>query len=294
MIEVSNCVVCGGPIRRLKRALVAPFLATRIWGRPPFCINLVQCMACEFRFFNPRLDAAEEGRIYAGYRSEEYQRMRQASEPWYTVNFNASLASPDVYERRRQRLRAILRPHVGSREIKRILDYGGDQGDLVRGLFEGAAAFVYEISGVRPVNGVTSIADPVECKADLVINCNVLEHVSFPNRVVKEILRAVPSGGVLYLEVPRESPFALARFARRIVQVGIMSLMRPALTRWVVRPASLYMMHEHVNYFGERSLRALMNSCGCGVIATGNYVVSSGVEKGNIVWCLGAATLPRP
>ena len=33
MIEVAACVICDGQIRRLKRALVAPFLATRIWQR---------------------------------------------------------------------------------------------------------------------------------------------------------------------------------------------------------------------------------------------------------------------
>ena len=102
MIEVSNCVICDGEIRRLKPALVAPFLATRIWNRPPFCVNLVQCKACGFMFYNPRLDAAEEGRLYAGYRSQEYWRMRHASEPWYTGTFNFALASPGAYELHRR------------------------------------------------------------------------------------------------------------------------------------------------------------------------------------------------
>lgn len=290
MIEAFNCVICDSEIRRLRRALVAPFLATRIWDRPPFCVDLVQCKACGFMFYNPRLDAAEEARLYADYRSEEYQRMRHASELWYTVSFNADLASPSSYELRRRTLAAILRQHVGKREIRCVLDYGGDRGDLVRGLVDKAAAFVYDISGMPAVDGVTPTTDPAGCKADLIINSNVLEHVGFPRRLLGEILAATPAGGMVFLEVPCESPFQLARIVRRVAQVGIMALTRPALARLVARPAGLYMMHEHINYFTVQSLATLMRSCGCSVIAAGSYLLDGRAGKGDMAWCLGTVT----
>jgi SAM-dependent methyltransferase len=287
MIEVAACVICDGEIRRLKCALVAPFLATRIWERSPFCVDLVECLTCGFRFYNPRLDAAEETRLYAGYRSPEYQRMRQAYEPWYTVAFNAELASARSYEIRREKIRAILRQHLAGRAIKSVLDYGGDHGDLARGLIEGAAAFVYDISGIPAAEGVTATSDPAGCQADLVINSNVLEHVGFPRQLVEEILRATPAGGIVYLEVPCESPSGLMRIARRVAQVAIMSVARPALARLVVRPAALYMMHEHINYFTERSLTTLMRVCGCAVMAAGSYRFAGRAGKGELAWCLG-------
>jgi hypothetical protein len=289
MVEASNCVICGSEIRRLKRALVAPFIARRIWDRPPFCVDLVGCEACGFRFYNPRLDSAEEGRLYANYRSEEYLQMRHASEPWYTASFNADLASPGSYKLRRSTLAAILKRHLGARKIERVLDYGGGHGDLVCGLIEGASAFVHDISGVRAVEGVTSITEPAACQADLIINSNVLEHIGFPRSLLGEIVKAAPAGGIVFLEVPCESPFGLARIARRVAQVGIMALTRPALARSVVRPASLYMMHEHINYFTERSLARLMSSCGCTVIAAGSYFQDGRAGKGNMAWCLGQA-----
>jgi hypothetical protein len=98
MIEVSQCVICDGDIRRLKRALVAPFLAKRIWDRAPFCVGLVRCNTSGFMFYNPRLEDADLRRLYADHRSEEYQQMRHASEPWYTTKFNSDLASPNSYE----------------------------------------------------------------------------------------------------------------------------------------------------------------------------------------------------
>ena len=147
----------------------------------------------------------------------------------------------------------------------------GDRGDLVCGLVDGAAAFVYDISGIPAVDGVTATSNPAECKADLVINSNVLEHVGFPRLLLQEIVKAVPPGGLVYLEVPRESPFGVARVSRRVGEAGIVALTRPVLARHVLRPASLYLMHEHINYFSERSLAALMRSGGCWVIGSGSY-----------------------
>jgi hypothetical protein len=293
IIEASNCVICDGAIRRLKRALVAPFLAKRIWNRTPFCVDLVRCEACGFMFYNPRLDDNDLRRLYRNYRSEEYQKMRHASEPWYTTKFNTDLASPGSYEIRRAKLASVLREHVGGRKISRILDYGGDRGDLVVSLFDGAEAFVYDISGIPAAAGVTATIDPAGCKADLIINSNVLEHVGFPRLLVTEILHAAPEGGLVFLEVPCEFPFGLTRIARRLAQIGIMALTRPVLVRHVVRPASAYIMHEHINYFTEQSLTTLMHSCGGTVIASGRYSSAGRAGKADMAWCLGSDTQSR-
>jgi hypothetical protein len=171
-----------------------------------------------------------------------------------------------------------------------VLDYGGDHGDLVRGLFENASAFVYDISGVPAAEGVTGTSDPAACRADLVINSNVLEHVGFPRRLVREIMEITPSGGLVFLEVPCESPLGLARTLRRAAQIGIMTLTRPALATSVTRPSGLYMMHEHINYFTERSLATLMTSSGCQVIASGSYLANGRAGKGDMAWCLGTVS----
>lgn len=252
----------------------------------PFCVDLVQCESCGFTFYNPRLDDADLRRLYGNYRSEEYQRMRHASEPWYTAGFNAELASHSSYEMRRRTLAGILLQHVRGREIRRVLDYGGDRGDLVRGLVKDAAAFVYDISGIPAVEGVTSTEDPAGCEADLIISSNVFEHVGFPRQLLEEIREATPAGGLVFLEVPCESPVQLGRIVRRVAQVGLMALTHPGLAASVLRPASLYMMHEHINYFKEQSLITLMRSCGFQVAASGSYLLPGKFGKGEMVWCL--------
>ena len=46
-------------------------------------------------------------------------------------------------------LSATITKHTQGRAIRRILDHGGDRGDLVSGLIAGADAFVYDISGIN-------------------------------------------------------------------------------------------------------------------------------------------------
>jgi hypothetical protein len=287
MVEVSKCVICDGPIRNLKRALVAPFVAERTWNRKPFCVDLVGCDTCGFMFYNPRLDDKDLQSLYRGYRCEAYQQVRFSTEPWYTKCFNDDLASAKSYESRRAKIAPILRQHIGGRKISRVLDHGGDHGDLVLGLIEGAEPFVYDISGVTPIQGVTAINDPVECKADLVINSNVLEHVGFPRAMVGEIFRAVPNGGLVFVEVPCESPFGATTIAKRLAQIAVMAVARSSIASKILRPAALYMMHEHINYFSESCLKRLISSCGATVIASGGYCSSGRAGRTELIWCLG-------
>jgi 2-polyprenyl-3-methyl-5-hydroxy-6-metoxy-1,4-benzoquinol methylase len=137
---------------------------------------------------------------------------------------------------------------------------------------------------------VTATNNPADCSADLVINSNVLEHAGFPRLLLQDIVKAVPPGGLVYLELPRESPFGVARISRRVAQLGIVALTRPVLARHVLRPASLYLMHEHINYFSERSLATLMRFGGCGVIGTGSYRIDAGAGNSTMIWCMGTVT----
>jgi hypothetical protein len=289
VIEVRECVICGGGIRRLRRALVAPFVAERIWKRTPFCVDLVGCESCGFMFYNPRLEVSEETRLYADYRLDEYQRMRQATEPWYTKRFNTGLASESSYEHRRGLLRGILGKHLRGRKVERVLDYGGDRGDLVSGLVDGTAAYVYDISGIAPVEGVTATRDPAGTRADLIVNSNVLEHVGFPRRLVEEMVKMAPEGGLIFVEVPSESPFGAMRTMRRVAQMGWMTARHPSLARYVARPASLYLMHEHINFYSPRALGELMRNCGCAMVAEGTYEIGGKLLGGVMAWYLGRA-----
>lgn len=288
MTIVSECVICGGEIRTRRRALVAPFLAKRIWGRKPFDVDLVECQACGFLFYNPRMEPEEEGRLYANYRSAEYLKMRNDAEPWYTPQFNAGLAAPAFYDMRRALLTRLLHQEIGTRKIARVLDYGGDGGMLVRGLVPGATPFVYDISGAPVVDGVSGTNDPKGCEADLIVNSNVLEHVSFPRNLVSEILDSAPSGGLVFVEAPSESPFGVTRLTRRVAQLGWTCMARPRLAPSLLKPASLYLMHEHINYYTEKSMTELVRRSACTLMSSGCYSFDSPFGKATMTWALAS------
>lgn len=193
-----------------------------------------------------------------------------------------------MYELRRAALAPLLRKHLEGQTIRRVLDHGGDRGDLVAGLIEGAQAYVYDISGIPPAAGVTAVADPAACQPDLIINSNVLEHVGFPRDLVRSILASAGTG-LVFLEVPVEQAAGLSRIVRRVAQVGLVTATHPSLARHILRPASLYMMHEHINYYTERSLTTLFRSAGGNVQASGTYTVETSTSRAEFAWCLGAA-----
>jgi hypothetical protein len=290
---VSSCVVCGGRISVRKKGSVAPFLARRIWNRPAFPIDLVRCEQCDFMFFNPRLDSGEEGRLYSQYRSEEYRRMRHSAEPWYTKRFNAALSKPEYMQARREKLSAVLTRHLAGGKISSVLDFGGDRGALVRGLIPGAKSYVYDISAVAPEPGVEPAGDLAACRArqfDLILNSNVLEHVGFPRVLLEQIGGVASARTLVFIEVPFESPFSRELVVRRMVQLAVLLAARPSIGWSLARPSGLCLMHEHINYFGAKSLAALMTSCGWNVIASDRYDCGGGPSGGDTMgWCLAKA-----
>jgi hypothetical protein len=286
MITVNKCVICEGRIQFLKHALAAPFLAERIWNRKAFEINLVCCEDCGFTFYNPRLEDSELARLYVGYRLSEYFAARNSHEPWYTSKMNAALASPASYKQRRDRLAEILRPHLQGRQIKKVLDHGGDRGDLVSGLIDGAEAFVFDISGVNSADGVRAVSDPSVCAADLTINSNVLEHVGFPVSIARSIFGSASKGALVFLEVPCEMPVGAYRIARRVAQIGLVAILRPGKGLQILTPKALYLMHEHINYFTLSSLEKLTQISGGRIIASGIYRASGAGGTSDMGWTL--------
>jgi 2-polyprenyl-3-methyl-5-hydroxy-6-metoxy-1,4-benzoquinol methylase len=288
MKTVTECVVCSGKIEPRKKAMVAPFIARRIWKRAAFPIEIVECVSCGFIFFNPRLDSDEEERLYSGYRSDEYQEMRNLAEPWYTKKFNQNLQSTGIISLRQQKIATLLRAHLSLMSPK-ILDFGGNRGELVQGLISDAQPYVYDISKVTPLAGVQQCRDLVEAKAtgfDLIVNSNVLEHVGFPRVIVDQMASIASPGTMAFIEVPCESPFDRMVILKRIVQECVLALSRPGIALSLARPSGFYLMHEHINFFTPRSLGALMTAAGWSVTAADRYSIDGPLGKGSMAWCV--------
>jgi Methyltransferase domain len=291
LIQVDRCVICGGAFRRQGRGFVTPFVAQRIWQRQPFPVRLSECAECGFMFFNPRLEASEEMGLYSGYRSPEYQKMRKSFEPWYTEKFNAGLSSPAAWQHRKQLLSSLFRDRLSlsGHTFCNVLDFGGDRGDLITGLVPASRRFVYEISGVDPVDGVEPLRSLEECRQnqfDLIVTSNVLEHVGSPCDVVAQISSIANSSTLVFNEVPYESVTDFRTRLKRVVQAVVLAATHPTLAWRVIRPGMFNLMHEHVNYFTPRSLDRLMEVSGFKVLDSGDYASSEGLLGERVVWNL--------
>ena len=82
--------------------------------------------------------------------------------------------------------------------------------------------------------------------------------------LVSDILHAAPEGGLVFLEVPSESPLGLTRIFRRLAQIGIVALTHPSLAEFIVRPATLFMiLRTAVETLLVLHLHESINTCSC-------------------------------
>jgi 2-polyprenyl-3-methyl-5-hydroxy-6-metoxy-1,4-benzoquinol methylase len=82
---------------------------------------------------------------------------------------------------------------------------------------------------------------------DLVICSNVLEHVSYPQRLISDVLQHITSSTILYLEIPHE----------------------PLVKRHQDKKQMLFNKrhwHEHINFFCEESIRALADAMNLNIL----------------------------
>ena len=272
MKRALECLVCGENSLRSHSAVFAPFIAKRIWDRDSFSIKINKCRRCKFSFADTRFDEAEEKRLYADYRGPEYQSMRQSCEPWYTPQFNARLSTGTI-ETRREQLATIFRDHLPC-DIKAVLDFGGDRGDLFAGLVHGASNYVYDISGTQAAPGVTTISsleDAASQKFDLIGCSNVLERVAYPRGLLADIKRVARYRTLVFIEVPSETPFGLQNYAKRSAQELILLAFRRKVAFSLLPFGFLRQVHDHVNFFSLHSLKKLVEAEGFRVLAAGTY-----------------------
>lgn len=293
----SNCLACGSSNLHSTRALVAPFLAHRIWERDSFPATLEHCVHCGFSFFNPRFEQHEAERLYAGYRDPEYIRQRQQYEPWYTERFNASVEAPEFLARRKERIRSVLLRELPDGKPRKILDFGGARGEVVVDLIPEAKSYSYDISNVDMLPGVTACTDLRGCRTqdvDLIISSNVLEHVGDPREHLEQVADACGNRTRFWIEVPYEKPFGAKLAFRRVVQAALVTVLRPRSAGEMVRPGLMHLMHEHINYFTEEALKSVLRNTGWEVESTGTYEVDAYAgQKAKMIWALTAARAER-
>jgi hypothetical protein len=284
MYRIESCPCCGSTEVSKWPAVVAPFISHYALGGSPFRCSLLECASCSFRFFDSRLTAEEVSKLYSGYRGEKYWRERNRYEWWYSRKVNDSIGHDQrEIESRKRNVGKFVQDHAGSQSIGNVLDYGGDRGQFIPESL-GRERYVFEISDATPVSGVVRIGSEEVLKSsrfDFVMLCHVLEHVSDPRAMLQEIRNlGRDAQSLYYIEVPYERVSLKLAGSGKLYEKYVDMLLgfEPCLIamdaystvlrlRWnVITPVSIIKCHEHLNFFHEKSLEALLNNAGFNVV----------------------------
>lgn len=290
--HLPTCPACDGGDLEFRPAVIAPFIMARLFNLPPRMCRLAQCRSCRFTYFEERFSANEAAKLYAGYRGADYLALRHYFEPWYTEHFNAQLGGEAEMQGRREVYRRAIAAHGGGASISDVLDYGGDRGQLMRG-GPGHSYFVHDISGVAPEAGVVALSrnDLAGRFFDLVLLCEVLEHVSEPFQVLQDAASFVAAGGLLYVTVPnaeiRFTDIPSGAWYQRYLSFVLKSLKLVQFLDFVstaakiklhrIPPFGFAKLHEHINVFDFTSLATMLRRVGLDVVVCDAYGNGSGV-----------------
>lgn len=279
MYSVDKCPCCNEKKFTIYHAIVAPFISNYVLKKPVSTTSLVVCEVCSFRFYQERFTPNEVKQLYGEYRSENYLKERHKYEFWYTEAVNANLgnAPQEIIDRNQRTYNFIHNLHP--EKFQKILDYGGDKGQFIPENL-GEKSFVYEISSSEVVPGVQLIKDEGSLYAhqfDLLFLAHVLEHSSEPEELLKKITSHLSDQNPhLYVEVPfeRHHLSSITKVPGYLVYLNLLIRLPILLTaidflsiifkrKFNLLPAGCFLkLHEHINFFNEKSLEILLKRSG--------------------------------
>lgn len=275
-----KCILCGSERIKTVDTVISDFVMARI--RPDFkadCgmntpVRLCFCEACTFAFYDYRISDAESALLYRDYRGESYQKTRQKYECWYTPKVNRAL-NEDLNGLREQKtvIAEILHANT-DREIRTALDYGGNEGRTFFPALGTEQKFVFDISKVKTLDGITGISDYDALKQhtfDFIMCNHLFEHLADPQDVLRRIRAAGDKNTLFYIEVPSENPFTRVNKFSVLHNLRMMTdpLFNPVLLvrAYLHKRRQPFMpMHEHINFYTPKSMCRMLKRNGFAVL----------------------------
>ncbi len=229
------------------------------------------CRHCTFVQTSVPFSDEGLGRLYADYRSDSYNQERISYEPEYAAIASQVGKGDQEVQVRTVGLTQWLEPMIHAAPDFTMLDYGGADGKFLP-LLPGTK-FVYEISNIDPVPGVTLIKDESELSVYSYIQiAHVLEHVANPLELTRKAASFLSRDGYLYIEVPQElSDDELNRLLNGDQSIGLP-------------------IHEHINRYSGKSVTELLRSLGLEIVAVEPVQVDYEWTKATVIRALARRT----
>ena len=230
------------------------------------------CKKCGFSWYDRRLSNEEETKLYCGYRSEEYQLMREKYEPEYTKELNYLLGHDDDDLKQKQKLLTQILKKWDVLPIQNALDYGGDLGQRYPTDIPIKNKYVYDISGIKPLDGIINIPtyeNAGNINFDFIMCNHTLEHVGDLDMFISLVSSLGRKGTWFYFEVPFDSPFYPHTQLHTPISILKTYLWRMKIYANILLPKLIprrfritYEMHEHINFFTPKSIQNFLERNG--------------------------------
>jgi hypothetical protein len=290
-----RCLICGSCDFEFVDTIISDFVMARIKKdfKPGdnYKTKLLFCNKCSFAFYDYRFTTEEICNLYKDYRGFEYQKLRERYECWYTTNVNNLLNLDSVYlTEQRNQISSMIFSNV-NREIKSALDYGGNEGRTFTKEIGTEQKYIYDISGVPTVDGITSIlkeSDLSKYQYDLIM-CNMLfEHLSSPIHILNKISRIGNNRTLFYIEVPSENPFTKGNKLSILKNISLVTNKNFSIIRLIKyyiksRKEPFMPMKEHINFFSINSMETMLNNNGFRVLALCEQKRNSSLGKSDVL-----------
>lgn len=255
------------PVKRLLRRIpLLPKLVHRVYGEAAFT-QMEICRNCTF--VQAKVPFADDAlaKLYADYRSDSYNQERIRYEPSYAAIAREVGSCRQEIEGRIVGLSQWLSSRIATDPDFSMLDYGGADGKFLPDL--PGKRYVFEISSIKPVPGVTRVETESELSTYSYVQlAHVLEHVSNPLLLTRKAASCVRPGGHLYIEVP--------------VEISERDLNR-LLSGDRTVPLAL---HEHINRYSVRAVTELIRSTNLALKAVETEHVDFGWTKAIVIRAL--------
>ena len=215
----------------------------------------VICKNCGLVRLNPYFDDSTLGKFY----NNEFDNIYEQGRKDFNSDFNAKIRAGDGIINR------LIANEVPV-DKKRVYEIGCAGGGILkafqnRGCVVSGCDYNAGMIAEGKLRGLDLMVGGVECfknkpKADIVILNHVLEHVTEPIELLKNIRDIMEDDGCLYIDIP----------SIESVRHG----------RYYAYKLSVCFMNAHVWYFSQNTLRYVVNCAGldCKVIGHGTFLVS--------------------
>lgn len=246
-VQYITCRVCGANhmrvlgIRGNQEYYGAPPLGL---GEPHMITNVVRCKGCDFVYTNPFIVLSDHQKRRFYHSPEDYLSSQACS--FDPFRYSLTCIEQLVAEKGR-----LLDVGCGKGEFLHLAKKNGWDGIGIEASIE-LAQYARQTYGIQVLEGNLEDIDFDDNLFDAVTLNMVLEHIDYPNSLLKEIDRILKPNGLVFVEVPNVRSFLLSMITIYYRLKGL---------DWSPLLSPLHWPH-HCYGYSRRSLRVLFEQNG--------------------------------